>query len=311
MHGMSTRKSWIRKKKKNWGRARLIFYYIPYWSLLLRMFCFLCSFCWFQNLCSSFIHYICYLHCSCPEQWRRFPQCCGCFTTWNWSLSSKKRTQRAPLESENEREMEECYVLMCLDALVSHCIYNDWYTFKRCFSLYICFIDNASTIRCVYLTCFFFPFLLDSSRIPAWNRCNFAAFSTIRCLSFPQPTSGCTWTTRYSTCTGTWEEEGLASFRISRIEIILKNVILLVVNTQSFFVLVLNCWLIALYFLSLFLFFRSFLHLHNQMMHLLDFLPAAYWSHQLGDPLFGLFIEVHAFLKEVCAIVSFLSWPLN
>jgi len=39
---------------------------------------------------------------------------------------------------------------------------------------------------------------------------------------------------------------------------------------------------------------------------LLDFLPAAFWAHQLGDPLFGLFVEVHAFLKEV---VKLSAWP--
>jgi hypothetical protein len=46
-------------------------------------------------------------------------------------------------------------------------------------------------------------------------------------------------------------------------------------------------------------------------MHLLDFLPCCYWQSQLGDPLFGMFIEVHEFLKGTGKLEAKLDFSLS
>jgi len=46
-------------------------------------------------------------------------------------------------------------------------------------------------------------------------------------------------------------------------------------------------------------------------MHLLDFLPAAHWHHQLGDPLFAVFIELHAFLTAAGKLQATVDFDLG
>ena len=40
------------------------------------------------------------------------------------------------------------------------------------------------------------------------------------------------------------------------------------------------------------------IHLNFHLMHFLDFLPAAAWKRQLGEPLFQLFVELFRFLER-------------
>lgn len=55
------------------------------------------------------------------------------------------------------------------------------------------------------------------------------------------------------------------------------------------------------------------IHLNFHLMHFLDFLPAAAWKPQLGEPLFQLFVELYDFLqrhgKIQCSIDFSLTSP--
>jgi hypothetical protein len=55
---------------------------------------------------------------------------------------------------------------------------------------------------------------------------------------------------------------------------------------------------------------QFWIHLNYQVMHLMDFLPAAYWSSQLGDPLFGLFIDVYKFMEECGKLEATVNFTL-
>ncbi len=53
------------------------------------------------------------------------------------------------------------------------------------------------------------------------------------------------------------------------------------------------------------------IQLNYQTIHLLDFLPAAYWQSQLGDPLFALFIDVHDFMMKAGKLDAKVDFKLS
>lgn len=51
--------------------------------------------------------------------------------------------------------------------------------------------------------------------------------------------------------------------------------------------------------------------MNYQAIHLIDFLPAAFWQSQLNDPLFGLFIDVHDFMSRAGKLKAKIDFTLQ